>query len=290
MLQRPHETEEYQDYLISEQRKGVISPELYNILIPDFKDGLIIIDFGCGLGYTSIFYADKFSEKEDFHIYACDYQVEVLDLFWKRIADGKYRNITPFFMPDQSRLHLPNWIPKADHLFFSLSLSASENPVDILKTIQPLITEKTLIHILDWDPSKSHPHIDEMIPPRKRLGVETLKPYLDLTGYQIIREYKTAGPYFALTARLVNPLNKPTPPETPLQAEDKTTRSTRESTNEKSTGTNRAGENLTEPQPSPAKSQVDREPPETTPDTTNPASHENQQAETSDTPEGDLNG
>ncbi|MDH4200072.1 MAG: class I SAM-dependent methyltransferase [Spirochaetia bacterium] len=203
---RAHESQEYQDFLISEQRKGIISGDLYHAMLPAFTPELNILDFGCGFGYVSVYYSEKFKEHDDFHIYACDYQIDALDFLWKRIAENKFKNITPFHMPDQSRLHCPKWVPVADHLFFSFSLSATDNPVDILKTIRPLISEKTLIHVIDWDKNRNHEKMDVLYPVRSRLDAAQVKDCLERTGYSVIRDYKLAGPCYAFTCRL-NPEN-----------------------------------------------------------------------------------
>jgi len=202
MLARAFEAEDYQDFLISEQRKGIVAPELYNSMIGEFKPDINILDFGCGLGYVSVFYSEKFKEHDNFHIYACDHQVDVLDLFWKRIADNKFKNITPFHMSDQSRLHFPNWVPQCDYIFLSFSLSATDNPDDILKTIKVKCTAKTFIHIIDWDKLKTHEKVDEIYPAKSRLHPENVKNYLQQNNYEIIKDYKTGGPYFAFSCRL----------------------------------------------------------------------------------------
>lgn len=202
MAYRVHESEEYQDFLISEQRKGIVLPEIYNHMIHEPKPGMNVLDFGCGLGYVSVFYSEKFKENDNFHIYACDYQVDVLDTFWKRIAENKFRNITPFFMSDQSRLHFPGWIPVADYIFLSFSLGTTDNPVDILKTIRVKASASTIFHVIDWDKNKTHLKIDDIYPARYRLTQEQTKDYLERTGYEIIKDYKIQGPYFAFTCRL----------------------------------------------------------------------------------------
>ena len=208
MAFRVHESEEYQDFLISEQRKGIISPDLYNSMIQELKPEMNILDFGCGLGYVSVYYSEKFKEVENIHIYACDYQVDVLDLLWKRIAENKFSKITPFFMSDQSRLHFPNWIPLADHIFMSFSLSTTDNPVDILTTIQSKISSTSILHLIDWDKKKSHEKIDAIYPERYRLTIEQTKTYLERTGFEILKDYKIAGPYFAFSCRLKNPVKQ----------------------------------------------------------------------------------
>jgi len=202
MAFRAHETEEYQDFLISEQRKGVVSPELYNNMISEIRPSMNILDFGCGLGYVSVYYSEKFKEVEDLHIYACDYQVDVLDLLWKRIAENKFKKITPFFMSDQSRLHFPNWVPVADHIFLSFSLSTTDNPVDVLTTLKSKVSETTIVHLVDWDKKKNHERIDAIYSERYRLTQEQTKDYLERTGYEILKEYKISGPYFAFSCRL----------------------------------------------------------------------------------------
>jgi len=199
MLSGSHESQEYQDFLISEARRGLIPPDLYNALLPNFQDNMVLLDFGCGLGYTSGFYAEKFKDEKEFHIFACDYQVEVLDSFWRRIVENKLKNITPFFMPNRSRLHFPKWIMPADHIFLSLSLSVTENPVDILTTIKPVLKEGGLVHIIGWDKEKTHPLLENLFPESDRLSIGQVEQYLNIARYNIIRHYKTSGPFFALT-------------------------------------------------------------------------------------------
>jgi len=205
MAFRVFETQEYQDFLISEPRKGIVSPELYNSMITEMKPGMNILDFGCGLGYVSVYYFEKFKDVEDFHIYACDHQVDVLDLFWKRIAENKFKKITPFFMSDQSRLHFPEWVPVADHVFLSFSLSTTDNPMEILTTIQSRVTPATTLHLIDWDKNKRHDKIDAIYPERYRLTIEQARNYLDIAGYVIQKDYRIGGPYFAFSCRLRPP-------------------------------------------------------------------------------------
>lgn len=199
MVHNIHLSEQYQDFLISEQRKGLIPPDLYDVLV-SYKEGINILDFGCGLGYTASYYSEKFSGELDFHIYACDYQVEILDLFWKRIAENKFKNITAFFMPDRSRVHVPAWIPRVNYLMLSLVLSTVDNPVDLLKTVKPIIVENGRVNIIDWDRDKMHEELDGIYPIKYRLKVDHVEDYLEKAGYKILKVYRTSGPYFALTA------------------------------------------------------------------------------------------
>ncbi len=200
MLRSVHLTGAYQDFLISEQRKGLIPPDLYDALIPEYFDGLNILDFGCGLGYSASYYSEKFSRFHDYHIYACDYQVEVLDYFWKRIADNHFKNVTAFFMPNRSRLHFPAWVPRVHYLMLSLSLSTADNPVDILKTAKPILEEKAKVHIIDWDADKPHDELDQIYPIKYRIRLNQVQDYLQQAGYHIVKTYRTTGPFFALSA------------------------------------------------------------------------------------------
>ncbi|MES0489048.1 MAG: class I SAM-dependent methyltransferase [Leptospirales bacterium] len=199
MLSGSHENQQYQDFLISESRRGLIPPDLYDALIPNFQEDMVLLDFGCGLGYTSGFYSEKFRNEKNLNIFACDYQVEILDSLWRRIVENKLKHITPFFMPKRSRLHFPKWILPADHVFFSLSLSTTENPVDVLTTIKPTLKEGGLVHIIGWDKEKTHPLLTDIVPEKERLSLGQVESYLGIARYNIIKQYKTSGPFFALT-------------------------------------------------------------------------------------------
>jgi len=202
MLGNAHEQTEYQDFLISESRKGLISPDLYDTLIPSLEDDGVILDIGCGLGYTSAYYSEKFKGTGTFHIFACDYQVEILDLFWKRIVENNFQNITPFFMPNRSRLHFPEWIPKANHIFFSLSLSTTESQVDILNSIKAKMHDDCLLHIIDWDKGKNNNLLDEFIKPEQKLTEDSIEYSLEKSNFTIVKQYKISGPFFCITAKM----------------------------------------------------------------------------------------
>jgi len=197
----PHESEEYQDYLISETRKTVIPVELYDAFIPAYKENLNILDFGCGLGYLSFYYAEKYRENNTHAIYACDYQVEILDRIWKRITDNGIKKVTPFFVQQRSKINFPGWIPTMDYVFCSLSLSATDNPVDLLISLKSLSTANTVLHIVEWDKEKQNNILDTLYPAKYRLSLNQLQQYIHRADYDIIKTYKTTGPYNALTIK-----------------------------------------------------------------------------------------
>ena len=62
MLYFAHESLEYQNFLVSENRSSLISPQLYRRLISGKAKELNVLDFGCGLGYVSTILATHLAE------------------------------------------------------------------------------------------------------------------------------------------------------------------------------------------------------------------------------------
>lgn len=199
MAVKIHEEINYQKFLISDRRKNLLNPMIYMEFLKN-RNSENILDFGCGLGYVTLYYALKFRTKTEKKIYACDYQEDLLDSLWQSATKQSLTNITPFFMPDRSHLVFAGWIPKMDDVIFSLSLSGMDDPSLALKTLRPVLNENGLIHIIEWDKDKTSTTLDDWLRPSERQSENRLRFILQQADYHIVETHHPEGPVFAVTA------------------------------------------------------------------------------------------
>ena len=62
-----------------------------------------------------------------------------------------------------------------------------------------MIKEGGVLHIIDWDKNTTHPQIDDILSETDRLSAEMVEKYVSHCRYNIVRQYKTSGPFFAMT-------------------------------------------------------------------------------------------
>ncbi len=191
MIVKPHENPDYQTFLTSQTRSSLVPDSLYLNLFPEHIFGAQnIMEFGCGRGYVSLLLAVQHRHTADFHIYACDYQEDLLDDFWKKKVSLGLNNVTPFFNPDRSLIAFPKWLPAIDHLIFSFSLSAVEDPYTVLTSVKKILSESGEVHIIDWQHNAKDKTIEKLFAPEHRLTHMILSQWLELTGYKVV-ESKT---------------------------------------------------------------------------------------------------
>ena len=188
MSQKSHENEEYQNFLISDSRENLIPSAIYDQIIPEIKPDTNLLDFGCGLGFVLFYYAQKFQHVENTHFYGCDYQEDLLDLCWKKITQKELKNTTPFFTPDKSRLHFPEWLPKMNHIVLSFSLSCAEEKNQVLLSLSQILAEDGLIHILEWEKDYENILLDNFYSNKNRFSFEECQTILEENNFTVIKK------------------------------------------------------------------------------------------------------
>ena len=203
MISKWHETEAYHKFLVSNKRSNYIPDQIYSKLIQPVEDSKkhFILDFGTGFGYSALMIGQSLSQYTNYHIYACDHQEELLDHFWYTITRKGIKNITPFFLPSYSRINFPEWLPKMSHLICSLSLSASENPGDVLETIYKVALEDAFLHIIEWNGKNIPPEIKRIIPHDSKLDLEKMELYLREHNYRVVKSHSKNPYFYALTVQ-----------------------------------------------------------------------------------------
>lgn len=206
MILKPHENPKYQEFLTSDLRVPLVPESVYlNLLkIKNFRSSNIL-DFGCGAGYVSLLLGGALQSSSRSHIYACDYQEDLIDRFWKEIVRKDIKNVTPFFHPDRSHISFPGWLPGIDHLIFSFSLSAVEDAYTVLDRSKSVLREEALIHIIDWEQSSVSPFLKDLYGPENRLTFMILQQWLELTGYDVIETNTDYENIFYIRAVLARP-------------------------------------------------------------------------------------
>lgn len=203
-----HEEEAFQDFMISSERRYFLTDEVYDFFYSYFKDKDTILDFGCGQGYVSLFYGKKI-EEQNIHVYACDYQEPLLDLFWKNIVRKKVKNVTPFFLANQNKAIFPNWVPKPNHIIFSFSLSTIKDMKKVFIDLKKISHEGCKLHIVEWNPNFEDPVLERFFPAQNRVSFDTILNILQELGYRVEKNFpinkksKTANSFYAFTASLM---------------------------------------------------------------------------------------
>ncbi|MCS6984848.1 MAG: class I SAM-dependent methyltransferase [Leptospiraceae bacterium] len=206
MVEKPHEVLRYQEFLVSEIRESLVPKETYLKFLSDEKELPVnYLDFGCGLGYVALLLGEASRDRKNIHIYACDYQEDLLDLLWKKIVQRKLTNITPFYLPDRSLIFFPKWLPLIDHIIFSFSLSCVDDGYKVFQSIKKGLREEAYVHIVDWENHSENQLLKELFPPEYRLTALILQQWLELTGYVVEALESGAHDYFYIRAQLVRP-------------------------------------------------------------------------------------
>ena len=205
-----HEHHDYQEFLVSKDRESLLPSKFYEEFLnlsPSFHNKIEpfrILDYGCGLGYTSIFIARKLLKISSVKIYACDYQEKLLDQLWYRIVQNKLTNITPFYMDRHAMLNFPTWLPQMDHIICSFCFSAANNTPDILKLLKKIMKPNAFLHIVDWDALKKNHVLDVYVKKDYKIKIDTFTDLLQKAGYKIHKNYKIplSHTYFAMSVKI----------------------------------------------------------------------------------------
>ncbi|MDH5721626.1 MAG: class I SAM-dependent methyltransferase [Spirochaetia bacterium] len=185
---KPHESEEYQNFLISDERDSIIPSSFYELLIPQIEPESNLLDFGCGLGFVAFYYALKYRDIEKTKFYGCDYQEDLLDLCWKKATQKELKNTTFFYTPDKSRINFPEWLPKMNHIILSFSLSCVEEKDHILLSLSQILAEKAMIHIIEWEKDFNNKFLNEYYKEKNRISLEETENILEKIKFNVIKK------------------------------------------------------------------------------------------------------
>ena len=202
MIIPAHERVTYHEFLDSDSRSGLIPDRIYQEQLLPFEQKMVnILDFGCGHGHVALLAAKLFEKKPNISVYGCDYQEDLLDEFWSRVSLSKLKRVTPFFLPNISKIHLPAWLPPLHVICFSFSLSCVENFKDVLSSLKAkLLPDSTLI-IIDWQKDVKDAQLESHFGRKNRITYQDVLASLQETGYTTELEDNSNGSYFLLRAR-----------------------------------------------------------------------------------------
>lgn len=201
MIIPAHERVTYHEFLDSDLRSNFISDQFYlDILEPFEKKMVNILDFGCGHGHVALLARRFLAKRPNIYIYGCDYQEDLLDVFWSRVADSNSSRITPFFLPNISKVHLPSWLPPLHVVIFSFSLSTVENIDDVLSSFHQLLAPDSTVIIIDWQKDIRSDLVEQHYPRRVRLSHQQVSDSLQAAGFKIQDQQIDGESYFFFRA------------------------------------------------------------------------------------------
>ncbi len=206
MAEKWYEHESYRKFLSSQERDTYLPSSVYGKLIKliPTDENTYILDFRTGLGHAALSLADAYKKNPRLHIFACDFQEELLDHFWYTLAKKKITNVTPFFVPRHSAIYFPPWLPKMKQIICSLTLSSSEEPEKIIQTIHKIAEANAILHIIEWNKKKLPKELENIIPPENIIDPEQLEVYLARSNYRIEKSYLADNYFFAISAQVPN--------------------------------------------------------------------------------------
>ena len=203
MLEAWYEKDEYQQFLISQERDAYLPKTFYPKLIGpvDKNKNTSVLDFGTGLGYSALSIAAAYQDKP-LHIYACDCQEILLDQLWNTITKKKLHQVTPFFLPRYSSIDFPAWLPPMSQIVCSLTLSACENSEEVIQTIHKIAEPGGILHILDWHEENAPDEVKKLMPKGGFLDPEMVEVYLKRHQYHIEKTRLTEKYFFTISAKV----------------------------------------------------------------------------------------
>ncbi len=201
----------YHQLLNSREREAVFKNNLYDQLISLAKFSsnipMNILDFGCGQGHIALYLAEQLQNFPDTHIYCCDYTEEDLDLIYLNKITNQLHYITPFFMPDHSKLRFASWLPKMDHILCAFSISRAQYVTNLVTSMKSILNDDGALHIIDWEISSLNDtglsdHIKNLLQKNVVLTSDKLGDILQANHYIIHKKYKPSKNCYAITAKL----------------------------------------------------------------------------------------
>lgn len=202
MIIPAHERVTYHDFLDSDNRAGLVPDRIYQEQFLLFEQKMVnILDFGCGHGHVALLAARLFERKPNIAVYGCDYQEDLLDEFWSRVSVSKLKRVTPFFLPNISKIHLPAWLPPLHVICFSFSLSCVENFTDVLISLKAKLSPNSTLIIIDWQKDVKDAELENHFGRKNRIAYQDVRTALQEAGYITEFDDHSNASYFLLRAR-----------------------------------------------------------------------------------------
>ncbi len=179
--------------LDNEKRRAVMPP-FQTLERLGLKEGNIVADIGCGIGYFTIPAAEIAGTSSK--IYAMDISVEMLEEVEKRALEAGLTNIRGI-KTDEYDLKVDNL--SVDFIIVSNVLHEIEDKGKIIAEINRILKNGGTLAIIEWEKIQG-----EFGPPvEERLSHEDVANMLSQNGYESIERHGIGADFYGITARKV---------------------------------------------------------------------------------------
>lgn len=179
--------------LDNEKRRAVMPP-FQTLERLGLKEGNIVADIGCGIGYFTIPAAEIAGTSS--RIYAMDISMEMLEEVEKKALEAGLTNIRGI-KTDEYDLKVDNL--SVDFIIMSNVLHEIEDKDKIIAEINRILRNGGTLAIIEWEKIQGEfgPSVDE------RLSYEYVANMLSQNSYESIERYGIGTDFYGVTARKV---------------------------------------------------------------------------------------
>lgn len=154
-------------WLINPLRKLVHNPK--KMLKPYFKEGMTILDIGCGPGYFSIGFAKLF--KKEGNVIAADIQSQMLVMLKDKIKNKKYGKFINIHQTTENELNINT---KVDFIFSFFMIHEVKQKDVLFKQMYNVLKDNGKLYIAEPKFHVFKENFNEMIENLKKLGFEPI--------------------------------------------------------------------------------------------------------------------
>jgi ubiquinone/menaquinone biosynthesis C-methylase UbiE len=151
--------------LDSKIRRWLQNPR--KILVPYIKDGMSVLDIGCGPGFFSIEIAKIVGQKGK--VFAADLQEGMLQIIENKIADTELEKIIQLHKTEKDKINLPE---KVDFIFAFYVIHEIPNKENLFKEFKNILSENGRILIVEPIGHVSGKAFESMLVIAKNIGFE----------------------------------------------------------------------------------------------------------------------
>lgn len=166
------------------------------IKIFNLEPGMVVADFGCGMGHYSLLAARQVGDGGV--VYAIDIQKELLQAVRSRAELEKIKNLQIIW----ADLDLPNGSKlkdeSVDFVILSNILFQSENRAQLIKEAFRILKINGRVGVVEWEPHKKELTLKAGPPPENRISKEDLKNLFVTNGFKLEREFSPGEGHYGL--------------------------------------------------------------------------------------------
>ncbi len=163
------------------------------------EPGMMVADFGCGLGHYSLAAAKRVAPNGV--VYAIDVQKELLQSVKSQAELDQIKNLQIIWadleVPNGSRLN----VGALDFIIISNILFQAQHREQLAKEAFRILKDGGKTGIIEWEPYQKDLALKAGPPPEKRISQEEIKKIFMANGFKIDKEFVPGDDHYGLIFR-----------------------------------------------------------------------------------------